>query len=58
MYNVEYGVHGGYRIRNREFAFLLDAESFARRWARTNSRGHYWAEITLDGRLVTRFNLA
>lgn len=58
MFAVETGVHGAVRTSTREFENLLDAEAFARRWARSNSIGSYWAEITEDGKLVTRFNLA
>lgn len=58
MFTVEYGVHGATKIRTRDFTAIIPAEEFARRWARSNSIGHYWAEITQDGKLVTRFNLA
>lgn len=67
MFEVEYGVKGAYRISNREFETLGEAEAFARRWSQSNSTGHYWAEVTgtsvggtTPGTTVTyaRFNLA
>lgn len=45
-FTMEYGVHGAYRISTREFTTLADAEAAAARWARSNSTGHYWAEVT------------
>lgn len=46
QFAVEYGVHGAHRISNREFPTLGEAEAFAQRWARSNSQGHYWAEVS------------
>lgn len=58
MFQVEHGVHGAVRTAKRQFATLAEAETSAKRWAASNSQGSYWAEITEDGKLVTRFNLS
>ena len=46
-YRVETGVKGASRINYREFDNQDDAVEFAARWARSNSTGHYWAEVTI-----------
>ena len=62
-YWVEFGVHGAMRIKQREFGTLEDAYRLARRWSRSNSTGHYWAEVTRVDRksaatkVITSFNL-
>lgn len=62
MYNVEYGVKGATRINNKSFPTREAAVQFAERWARSNSTGHYWAEVTCllsgsEGLLKLRYNL-
>jgi len=56
-YVVEFGIHGAYTIKRREFTTLLEAEQKARRWSESNSTGHYWAEVTRNDKVVTSFNL-
>jgi hypothetical protein len=62
MYNVEYGVKGAMRIQNKSFPDQETAAQFAERWARSNSTGHYWAEVTCilsgsKGTLKLQYNL-
>lgn len=57
VFTVEYGVHGAMRISTREFETQAEAFGFARRWSRSNSTGHYWAEVTEGDTVLVRFNL-
>jgi hypothetical protein len=58
IYTVEYGVHGASRITTREFDELDAATAHGERWSRSNSTGHYWAEvIDGSGKVVASFNV-
>ena len=58
MFTVEMGVRGAYRITRRVYETRDEAVARARRWADSNSTGHYWAVVTdAAGDKVASFNL-
>lgn len=63
MFTLEYGVKGAATISSRQYDDMNSALLAGQRWSRSNSTGHYWAEVTtenLDGttRVVKNWNLS
>jgi hypothetical protein len=60
-FEVELGVHGASKIHRRMFTDRAEALAAAERWSRSNSTGHYFAEVVDHGagsRVIARYNLA